>query len=828
MNIRHFLLVFLVLFFCASSDAQEVVVQKYLFAGPHSLRMPFQVDSTNVKQQPFSVQKMLQSPVWISPESPGVSIKEAAEGKLLVENTQDGYAVYAISFYIHPDRYTKTVLNVSGVKHAEIYLDDKVQKKNVKGDVDLSLESRRYLVTMNGLLEKQQADTLQISLKSKDNALIALSVGQEKSYDIYDVLEGKRIQSASLSPNGKWINIRYTITLPDGKVESYAEVISKDTDEVLYTTPQSINWMPYSNLLYYTKTGSQGRELLTIDPETHQEEVLAVNLPDGWFSFSPTEDYLIFTVQEKGDAEPADLRRILNPEDRQPGWRNRVFLHAYDLQTGLFQRLTFGYRSTYLQDISADGRYVLISSRVSDLTVRPFSTTDLFQMDLQTGKVDTIFSEEPFIGSIRFSPDATQLLVSGSGEAFGGIGQDIAEGQTSNMSDTQLFLYDPNTQHGQPLTKAFNPSVGRFVWNAFDKQIYFSATDKDCVHLYTINPDTKKIKSIPTQEDVLSGFSLPTQAAGMVYYGQGASNSDRLHIYDAKKKKSSCRVDVSAEVLKGVRLGKVEDWSFIAEAGDTIHGRFYLPADFDPQKKYPLIVNYYGGTTPVSRVLESRYPHHAYAAQGYIVYVIQPSGAIGFGQDFSARHVNAWGIRTSDEIIEGTQKFCQEHSFVDASKIGCIGASYGGFMTMLLQTKTDIFAAAISHAGISDITSYWGEGYWGYSYNALAAANSYPWDARHIYVEQSPLFHADKVNTPILFLHGSVDTNVPVGESIQMFTALKLLGKTTEFVQVEGQDHHILDYSKRIRWTNTIFAWFDKWLKEQPEWWEAQYPPKKL
>ena len=87
----------------------------------------------------------------------------------------------------------------------------------------------------------------------------------------------------------------------------------------------------------------------------------------------------------------------------------------------------------------------------------------------------------------------------------------------------------------------------------------------------------------------------------------------------------------------------------------------------------------------------------------------------------------------------------------------------------------DIFAAAISHAGISDITSYWGEGYWGYSYSALATANSYPWNARDIYVEQSPLFHADKINTPILFLHGSVDTNVPVGESIQMFTALKLL-----------------------------------------------------
>ena len=96
-----------------------------------------------------------------------------------------------------------------------------------------------------------------------------------------------------------------------------------------------------------------------------------------------------------------------------------------------------------------------------------------------------------------------------------------------------------------------------------------------------------------------------------------------------------------------------------------------------------------------------------------------------------------------------------------------------------------------------------------------------------MYTLQSPLFNADKINTPILFLHGTADTNVPIGESIQMFTALKLLGKPTAFVRVEGENHHILDYEKRILWNNTIYAWFAKWLKDQPEWWDALYPPKK-
>ena len=90
---------------------------------------------------------------------------------------------------------------------------------------------------------------------------------------------------------------------------------------------------------------------------------------------------------------------------------------------------------------------------------------------------------------------------------------------------------------------------------------------------------------------------------------------------------------------------------------------------------------------------------------------------------------------------------------MDKGRIGCIGASFGGFMSQYLVTKTDLFAAAISHAGISDITSYWGEGYWGYSYCEVSTANNYPWNAQEMIIRQSPLFNAEKVNTPILCLH---------------------------------------------------------------------------
>jgi dipeptidyl aminopeptidase/acylaminoacyl peptidase len=106
----------------------------------------------------------------------------------------------------------------------------------------------------------------------------------------------------------------------------------------------------------------------------------------------------------------------------------------------------------------------------------------------------------------------------------------------------------------------------------------------------------------------------------------------------------------------------------------------------------------------------------------------------------------------------------------------------------------------------------------------VATSGSYPWNRRDIYVDNSPIFHADKVNTPILLTHGTSDPNVPPGESDQFFTALKILGKEVEYLLVDGQQHWMIDHAKRLKWSASIVAWFDRWLKDSPEWWNALYP----
>jgi dipeptidyl aminopeptidase/acylaminoacyl peptidase len=808
--------------------AEEVQVSRYQYAGPIVINKPILSDSLNVNGKPFEVKNLLKTGIDMDKALEQSRVLEVdTAGKVTFSAPEKGYALHLFAFYLNSDRYVKGNLEVSGAGDFEVFVD----RKSVSKTAELCLEPRRYEVVVKYLTTENDTCTpyLKTLFKSKDTAEVVASLNPEKRYTLKAMLEGKNFSGVSTSPDGKWALVKYTIQLDGGKSERFTQLVETASGKVRLQGDGYLNqarWMPRSNALVYTRTGYEGTELVKVDVLTMQETVLASALPESNPYFSPDEQTLLFLVKEEGPKEGKDLIRVQEPSDRLPGFRDRHFIWRYDLKSGLYEQITFGYNSTYIQDISQDSRFLLFGTNERVYTSLPHSRNSLYKLDLQTLAVDTLWENAPYINQASFSPDGKQLLVSGAGAAFNNVGLNIREGQICNTYDGRLYIYDMGTAKVTPLMKDFNPNAIRAEWSRADNQIYILTEDKDYQSLYSCNPITGKMKKIDAGEDVIVSFSMAETAPVITYYGQSVSNANRLYVYHAKTAKRQLLNDLSAERLAGIQLGEAHDWNFTSADGSIIEGRYYLPPHFDPTKKYPMIVYYYGGTSPTNRILEMRYSMHMYAALGYVVYTLNPSGTTGFGQEFAARHVNAWGKMTADEIIQGTQEFCQQHAFVNPKKVGCIGASYGGFMTQYLQTRTDIFAAAVSHAGISALSSYWGEGYWGWGYCSVANTNSYPWNNQELFVQQSPLFNADKINTPLLLLHGNADTNVPVGESIQMFLALKLLGKTVEFVQVDGENHGIVGYNKRIQWQNSIFAWFAKWLRDEPQWWESLFPPE--
>lgn len=827
-----------------SASAETIEVKTLKYAGPYAVAQPWMADSVNIKGEAFDLKQLLDSPLSFTLLNKG---KEVTAAQLLADK-QD--ALHLASFCVSNTQRTKATIAVEGLEQYRLFVDgEQVEVNGDKAETILTPSQHtvviKYLTRKNASSDKK---SIKLTVTAANGA--PLSVGDaaaKRAYNIYDVICAPNYPSVSISPNGKFIVVRKTWVDRKGNNHSISELRNYQTNRVMATFEESVKWMPASNKLYFTQKASDSSiageekqdgtlQLITINPLTMEREVLASHLPEGWFQFTPDEKTLIYTLTTEGRKKDPQVYDVKEPEDRLPGWRERSNLAKYDLASGILQPLTFGYHNIYLMDISADSRYLLIGKEEERLTKRPTTLTSFYRLDLgsmnassaTTPKVETLIEKGEFLNSAQFSPDGKSILVSASPEAFNGIGKNVEEGQTPSMIDTQLYLMTLSDKKVRPLTKDFNPNVQSVDWSKADGNIYFTAEDKDCVHLFQLNPKSGKFTLLKTPEEYIKSFSLASSAAEMAFSGQSASNADRLYKMNTKALKSQLVDDLSARELKDVELGECKAWNFVNSRGDTLCCRYYLPPHFDAAKKYPMIVNYYGGCSPTSRMFQSRYPHHVYAAMGYVVLVVNPSGATGFGQKFSARHVDTAGEGVAEDIISSTQAFCDEHAFVNRKKIGCIGASYGGFMTQYLQTKTDLFAAAISHAGISDHTSYWGEGYWGYSYSEVSMANEYPWTNKHLFVDQSPLYNVDKIHTPLLFVHGTADNNVPVGESIQLYTALKLLGRPTAMVLVDGQDHHIIDYEKRLKWQNTIFAWFAKWLQDDASWWTEMYGDEKM
>ena len=818
----RFIVIFLAAVTSISSLAQSIDVKEFTYRGPIIVGSPVMIDTVDVHSNSYDVNSALKFHVSLD------ALPSQAWSGDIAPGSDEDVALNFLSFSLVNKRYAEVTLS-TGLTDYKILVDGKPIDGNT---FKLTPSSRE--ITLKYISVPERRDSVKVSLLASDTSLLSFEKPVKgRSFRLTDILFCTRVTGVDVSPSGKYAIVNYLTTASDKTSRRTTKVreMGPGGKVVIDQLPDgSWGWLDNNDLLWSVQIAPEGiRDYITLDPATLERKVVAADIPEGGFYPVPGGRYLLYSTSEQGPVEDERIYRVIEPDDRQPGWRNRSGFALYDITTGLYRPLTFGSHNAWVYDMSSSGDKLLFGVNRSRLEKRPTTINSIYQLDINTMKVDTLVADDGFIVSAQYSPQADKILISGSPESLGGVGRNVIAGHIPSINDGQLYIMDISTRSVTPITKNFNPSVQSSEWCAGNGKIYFTAEDKDLIRLFSYNPENNKFAVVDIPEDVVGSFSIARNGSVLAATGQSTGNTDRLYAVDLGKRQNCRLIDAPGDdALAGVAFGDVCDFDFINSIGDTINGRYILPADFDPKKKYPVIVNYYGGCSPTSRLFHSRYPHHLYAAMGYIVYVVNPSGATGFGQEFSSRHVNTAGADPARDIIEGTKEFIRQHSFVDEKKIGCIGASYGGFMTMYLQTVSDIFAAAISHAGISDHTSYWGEGYWGYSYSEVSMAESYPWSHIDLYVKQSPLYNADKVNTPILFLHGNKDPNVPPAESHQMFTALKLLGKETALVEVADQEHHILEYDKRQMWQNTIFAWFAKYLQDDDSWWEALYPTTSL
>lgn len=816
------------------SYATSIDVNTIRTAGPFKVQQPLLIDSLDANQKKFSTDGLLDLPLSLDMAKNGLEMNlngpsaRSAVGMAQPSNTQTTDAQIMLAYFsFTTTSYVQTEVKVKGPKKFKVYINGK-EHSGKKG-----LQPGSYDAVV-----KYVADTtsLILSLDVDNEKAVTLTDTQDPSattqrpFTLGDNMHMKHYNAVKVSPSGKYAIVGNTWFNSEGKTVNKTYIIETATGKQIRELSAMVSWMPKTDRYYLKQRYFDKLRLVAIDPITLDVQVLCSDIPkDGEIRISPTETYAIISKNVDGPKKESGVYEIINPDDRQPGWRNRGTLSKLDFMTGLLQPLTFSNKNIWLLDFAANGRDIIFAAQIQDLTQRPSERMTVYRMNTETLEAETLIEKQGFLNDGVVIPGTELMAVVGSAEAFDGIGRNLPDSLTPNIYEHQMFLFNLKTKQAEPMTCDFIPSIESIVAKT-SSYVYFTAEAADSVPLYRLDVKTKKITKIEQPMEVIGRFSLSDNGQTMLCYGTSACTPARLYNINLKTLKPQLIGDLNKERMEEIALGTCEGWRFKSKNGYELTGHVYLPANMDKSKQYPMIVHYYGGCSPTSRRFGggSHYPAHYWNALGYVVLVVNPSGAAGFGQEWGARHVNTAGEGVAEDIIEATEWYADNNSFVNKKKIGCVSASYGGFMTQLLLEKTDLFACGISHAGISDHTSYWGEGYWGYSYSEVSMANSYPWNRPDLYVDRSTLFHADKVKAPLLFTHGTADTNVPIGESIQMYTALKLLGIPTAFIMVEGENHGIMDYSKRQKWINTMMAWFQKYLQDDDSWWKAMYKPKEL
>jgi len=783
---------------------------------------------------------------------------ETHQGILKLQAQQTGPEAAFLFCYIESDRWRKMHLDLKSHHLLKAYFDgmpvisktessaaEAVEPKTCSADVSVSCGKHRLLVVALKDPDCVQDWALQAEMRTSQEGRLITDLSPQRWITEDDIFNGAQIKSLALTRDGRalayvvsernpktakqesWVEIR---RLPGGELER----VIRDTQGY-----SSVQWAPDGQRLSAIVPGGGGMsDLWVIERKTGETRVLLDDIKGLSAAYwSPNGEFLVYSVTEPPKEPDPKVEKMRGLEDRWVPWQSKTHLHLVYVDSGLRRPLTGGPLSASglfapaAAPISPDGRRVLFITSKPDYQNRPYVRSDIYVLDLATSQTQKAFSTPFSITAPQWTPDGHKILFAG-GQS---IGRQEGDQKLRNDYDMDLYLLDPASGLLQPLTRQFTPNIKSLgftnpVMTSDAGWIFILTEDGTYEPIYQTDPGGGRFQKIDIGVDVVKAFDVSADGQTLAYVGTSLLEPPRLYCLNLLNQKRTLIFDPTAERFRSIRLTQVESFNFRNARGATIEGWLHYPADFDPSKKYPLIVHYYGGTEHIAREFNAGYTGahiHQYCANGYAVYVLNPSGAPGWGPAFSDLHVNDWGKIVAAEIILGVRKLLDSKPFLDREKVGAYGGSYGGFMTMLLATQTDMFRSLIALYGISNIASYWGAGWWGFLYSGVATAESFPWNRPDIYVGQSPLFRADKIRTPLLLLHGLADINVPVTESEQMFTALKLLGRDVSYIRFKGEDHGILgtDENRRLL-PQIMLAWWDKHLKGQPEAWDAFWEKK--
>jgi dipeptidyl aminopeptidase/acylaminoacyl peptidase len=699
---------------------------------------------------------------------------------------------------------------------------------------------------------------------SKLTALLILSVSAHFAYAAdpvaaakhaithEDVWLMKRIGAPVPSPDGKWAVFSVTDTAYDSKDQWNDLWIKSLTDD---SAPRrltfskggesSVSWSPDSRQLIFVakREGDEAGQIYRLDVASGGEAQRLTALTLGVRSpkYSPDGKQVLFLsdVYPGNTDEESVKKSAKERKDRKYNARAYESFPPRYFDKWLDDKKV----SIFVMDAKADAkaRNLLGGSKLSDLpgfggsqgdegqsldaiwapdgqsivfaastnrheAARASSFTQIYQQPLSGGEPLQLTKDTHSYKALRFSPDAKTLFALTEAEE---------PNKVYDLTRVASFAWPFTNPQPKILTAALDRSISRIALPSDGKRVYYSFEHAGLEKAYSMNyngSDQREEPSLPTG----SISSLNSGGKALVGVWESSINPPEVYAFNGSTPKRLTSFNV--ERAAGIDWQAPEHFWFKTPDGRNIHNMIVKPANFDPNRKYPLFAVIHGGAASMWRdQFVIRWNYHLLAKPGYIVLLTDYKGSTGYGEEF-ARSIQFDPLKgPGDEINQAVDEAVRKYSFIDGARLAAGGASYGGHLANWLQATTTRYKAIVSHAGEMDLVMQWGtsDSVYGREVNSGGPV----WSNLPVWREQSPIMQAGNhakgtgFRTPILITVGELDYRVPVNNALMNFAAQQRLDVPSKLVVFPDENHWILKGENSRYFYSEVQGWLAKYLQ---------------
>jgi dipeptidyl aminopeptidase/acylaminoacyl peptidase len=359
------------------------------------------------------------------------------------------------------------------------------------------------------------------------------------------------------------------------------------------------------------------------------------------------------------------------------------------------------------------------------------------------------------------------------------------------------------------------PELIQPTWSPDGSRIYFQAVEHGSTNLYSVSLDDQQVERVIADGGVVADYSFVRNQDKLAYFYGQMMDPAQVFIRDMREGTSQQVTHINQELLQKIDFGEIEEVWFKGPDDNDLQGWILKPPGFDPLKKYPSIMEIHGG--PLTQY-GNYFMHEFYflAANGYVVYFCNPRGGRGYGEAHAGAIWGGWGDADYADLMAWAD-YVAELPYIDKSRMGVTGGSYGGYMTVWIIGHTDRFKAAVSQRCVSNWISMWGSSDLNWKFQEILGDVA-PYENLELFWKHSPIAYIGNARTPTLVIHSENDLRCPIEQSEQVFVALKRKGVDTEFVRFPEEFHGLSRNGRtdrRIVRLKHILRWFDKYLKNE-------------